>query len=164
MDYSQVPAVTRWLHETAGVLVRQAAAQAAQAAVRFGGQNGAWMLVQAIWSRVLAQALDARHGGAFAILPGDITHHVSFKYESRGVDLGRALSDFWLASVAATDSSDREQIRRWMASKDRLFAFADLVASLANVDGCVGLSPDLVVRGFGGEVSVDAWPMPEDGV
>lgn len=154
-DYASVPTISKWLWETAGCLVSKAATQATEASMRFGGQNGMLTLVMTVWSRVLAQAVDARHGGAFAILRPPIANHVSFKYKSRGVDLGGAISDFWLHSVAAFDSNDREQLRLWMVSKDRLLATADLVASLANVDGCVGLSPDLVVQGFGGEISVD---------
>jgi sensor domain DACNV-containing protein len=155
IDYSHVPAVAEWLRETAGSLVGKSAAQAAQASVRFGGQYGVWTLVTAVWARILAQTIDARHGGTFAILRGEMAKHVACKYASHGLDLGRTINDFWLASVAATDADDREQLRLWMASKDRLFATADLVASLASVDGCVVLSPDLVVQGFGGEISVD---------
>jgi hypothetical protein len=154
-EFSIVPTISKWLQETARCLVGKTAIRKTEASLRFGGQTGMMHLVTGVWSHVLAQVVDARHGGSFAILRPPTANYVSFKYKSPVLDLGCAISNFLLNSIIASESNDREQLRLWMVSRDRLLATMNLVASLANVDGCVVLSPDLVVQGFGGEISVD---------
>jgi hypothetical protein len=110
-------------------------------------------LVIAVWSQVLARCVNARHGSAFVILdPQDTTNTVRFQYGMESLDIGEAIVDFLLASIKATDSQKPEDHRSWLRYHNMFRKQVDVISSIANIDGCVALTPDLRLFGFGGEI------------
>ncbi len=151
---SSVPGVLEWYRNLATELHQRVIGIVPKAGGYFGGNM--LMLVGAIWSQVLSGCVSERHGGAFMIInPERINDNVRFNYNVERVDLGEAIVKFWLASIEATDSMESRDLRLWLSRHNQFRKQIDVVSSLANVDGCVCLTPDLKVLGFGGEILVD---------
>ena len=149
-----VPGVREWHRTLATELQRRVAEIVPAKKGRFGGNM--FMLVGAVWSQVLSGCVAKGHGGAFIILdPEKSDGNVLFNYLLEKPDLGETIVKFWLASIEATDSMESRDLRLWLRRHNQFRKQIDVVSSLANVDGCVCLTPDLKVLGFGGEILVD---------
>lgn len=118
-----------------------------------------------LWSEVLTFTLEARHGGAFVILPElgctpqDVSHRYGIQCNFPGSGgLGLVFADLLGACDdvrEAQTAEQREETRdRWSGALQSLDALAKCVADLTNVDGCVVLDWQLNVLGFGGEIRV----------
>jgi len=151
VSFSVVPDVHEWLDRAADSLKNRMRVSESESQLELHLLG----LVDAVWSHVLANVVSARHGGTLAILPDPLPgNFVHLEYEVESLDLGAAITTFCEASIAGTRQPEIETFGTWLAARDALFATASQVAGLANVDGCVWLSPELSVVGFGGEIRV----------
>jgi hypothetical protein len=149
---SIVPGVKAWYESLADRLHKKVISINPKAAGYFHDELHS--LVAAVWSQILVRCVNARHGGAFVIAePNGDT--IRCKYRVHEPDLGESIVQFWLACVEATSKPTQDNQRLWLRRHNQFRKQLDAVSSLANVDGCVCLSPDLKVLGFGGEIQVD---------
>jgi hypothetical protein len=164
VDYGLVEQVSElWREFASRVLDRIAAKRGEDSREYFGGAVTLADFTHKAWSRVLASAMERRHGGTFVVLPGsgrpadfDIqcTHDTSIAF-------GEKIQDFWDTCIEHSltvnkDSDARERADHdWNWKRAAVFAKADIVSGLSSVDGCVVLDKDLRVSGFGGEILVD---------
>jgi hypothetical protein len=113
-----------------------------------------------IVSRMLSVTVQARHGGAFVVLPGNeldaIRHGIRLKYSASGLDLGLDASRFCIASLDCMNSgtATEQQLREWSVLREKMMTNAEAAGNLSGVDGCVVLNQHLQVCGFGGEILV----------
>jgi len=130
----------------------------------FGGASGVGSIINVMLRRLLDTTVDLRHGGAFVILPdadpNTENFDISCKFPLEHPDLGEDITKYWSThiqashsktdSIAEYDSSLRSSYR----SKARLLNNFDAVANLSTADGCVVLTKNLRVIGFGGSILV----------
>ncbi|MBP3955375.1 hypothetical protein J8F10_08790 [Gemmata sp. G18] len=109
-----------------------------------------------VLARMLRAAVEARHGGAFVLLPPGVTKPESCKlrvlHRTTDLHLGRDLEEH----CAACQDADgrRSSIATAEQSRAKLLTNADMVANFSMVDGCVVLGQDLRVFGFGAKIEV----------
>lgn len=166
---SAIPALREWSFRVAKVLHTKAIERALGiegAGQYFAGAPGLSSIIKTMLSRLLASCLERRHGGAFAILPGEEpdpdTFGISCKYPLETLDIGDDLANYWLTHVQATaikkqgvDEYDRH-LSLCNRSKAQLFTNNDVVSSLSAADGCVVMTEQLRILGFGGNIAVSA--------
>ncbi len=162
VDYGLVQQVSDlWREFASAVLDRIASTRGDLTRQYFGGAATLADFTHKAWSRVLASAMERRHGGTFVVLPGsgrpeDCDIRCTY---SPGVAFGDAIQEFWdtcIEHFLARDSDARELAdHAWNWRRAAVFAKADIVSGLSSVDGCVVLDRDLRVTGFGGEILVD---------
>ena len=162
VDYGLVDQVSElWKAFAALVLDRIAAKRGDPARQYFGGADTLADFTHKAWSRVLASAMERRHGGTFVVLPGsgrpeDFDIRCTY---APSIEFGAAVHDFWdtcIEHFLAKDSAAGEQADHdWNWRRSAVFAKADIVSGLSSVDGCVVLDRNLRVSGFGGEILVD---------
>ncbi len=162
VDYGLVEQVSElWKTFAARVLDRIAEKRGDPARQDFGGADTLADFTHKAWSRVLASAMERRHGGTFVILPGsggpeDFDIRCT---NAPSIEFGATVHDFWdtcIEHFLAKDSAAREQADHdWNWRRSAVFAKADIVSGLSSVDGCVVLDRNLRVSGFGGEILVD---------
>lgn len=119
-------------------------------------------LVQSVLHRMLDHVLEQKHGGTICILPKNDTTSLKIKHEVSGPDLGELCGDFWGYCARGHEAlrANEEAIALLGTAADyyREKAGLDLkiraVASLANVDGCLVLGPNLETLGFGAKILV----------
>jgi hypothetical protein len=124
-------------------------------------------ILQNTWGRVLRKAIDAKHGGAFLILPqiiGNTTrekikneYKIDLKFPINNLNLSSDVINFW-------KSCDNDFVKEigvpqfnpqdWYKQKHFLEAKIEGLANLANIDGCVVLDALLNVLGFGAEILI----------
>jgi hypothetical protein len=135
--------------------------------VRRGGQPAATVVgdpmhsqlfIHAL-SRMLRTAVEARHGGAFVLLPGETPDPWAFdihvKYLASHLDLGLDAVNFWLGCVDyARSNADESLLRHSVVLRTKMLTDAEFAGNLSAVDGCVVLNRRLQVCGFGGEIRV----------
>jgi hypothetical protein len=113
-----------------------------------------------IMSRMLRIAIEARHGGAFVIIPTDSSDANAFgirlKYPTSNLDLGLNAINYWLACVeyVKSETTDNSLLRRTIVSRSKMLTEAEVAGNLSGVDGCVVLNRKLQVCRFGGEILV----------
>ena len=162
VDYGLVEQVAElWKKFAAGVLDRIAARRGDDARQHFGGAVTLADFTHKAWSRVLASAMDRRHGGTFVVLPGSgrpADFDIQCAHDT-SIPFGEKILDFWDTCIEHSltkDSDAREQADHdWNWKRAAVFAKADIVSGLSAVDGCVVLDRELRVSGFGGEILVD---------
>jgi hypothetical protein len=112
--------------------------------------------VRALWSHVLREAIQVRHGGAFVVVPDPLRAPIEMKYPTRPLPLGVELSQLWIAlsrayhllgTDRAADALEQTRLRR-----HRLWSSAASVAHLSALDGCVVLDRRMTDHGFGGTI------------
>lgn len=118
--------------------------------------------VRRTWTSILRTACSARHGGCFLIVPADFEDGdrlLNVKYGSASDGLLRCLQARaaiepppWGHSRGEQDVLSESCVDASSLDRD-LARAADLVASLAAVDGAVVLRRDLTVIGFGAEIT-----------
>lgn len=136
------------------VLDRLAARHGEEARAHFGGVGVLAAVVEEFWSQILQTALAARHGATFVLLPDRELPDVAIRYQIRPLDLRDCVYEFWEACVVAHmtaegDTLDRDAVLQWQRAKVRMRAVARAVGNLSQVDGCVVLTSQLQVLGFG---------------
>jgi hypothetical protein len=111
------------------------------------------------FSRIIGRTIALGHGGCFVVLPHDHGHppRAFPRYHSSGLNLAQAATGF--AEACATRKSrsglpDRELRWREDLAWRKLLAAADTVSRCSCVDGCVVLTRQLEMIGFGGEIKV----------
>jgi hypothetical protein len=116
--------------------------------------------VRALWSHVLRQAAQLRHGGAFVVVPDPRQAPIALKYPTAPLALGGELAKLWLALARAHDllgskfaAEALEQNRVW---RHQLWSTAASVGHLSAFDGCVLLDRRMTVHGFGGTIETGA--------
>lgn len=169
-DYWMVPAVKRFREQLAEHLEQALVERVGEDARKlFGGSKG-YVPILAVLSTMLRVAVDARHGGAFVLIPCESRDCKPFdihpKYVARELDLTGHIIDFWCACEEAAQT-DRyaNVIRSWTLRKATKLLAAEAVGNLSCVDGCVVLNRRLQLCGFGGEIQVsdqDAKDAPRD--
>ena len=153
IPFFYVPGVNEWSRNVATNLHKRVVEKVPTAKGYFG--DNMFMLVNTVWSQVLSGCVSERHGGVFVIIdPESIDGHVHFKYPMQ-LDLGDAIIKFWLECIEGIDGKENRELELWLRRRNQFLKQIDGVSSLANVDGCVCLTPDLKVLGFGGEILVD---------
>lgn len=155
--YAIVSIVRRWFEDLAATFMEQTGTLADAAAQADRGD--ATTIFDSVWSFVLSTTVQHRHGGAFAVLPVDISRApIHLTYPAERLDLMKAALRFWECCfdpekiVGGADARSRAQ--SWESSRRRMFSAARALADLANVDGCVVLDRRLRLFGFGGEIRV----------
>ena len=149
-----VPGVNDWFRIVATDLLERAEQARFGAKTYFVGNT--YMLIASVWSQVLSGCVSQRHGGAFVIInPRTFDRKIRLNYGLEQADLGEDIVKFWLATIEAIDSGEKRDLELWLRRHNYFRKQVDIVSSLANVDGCVCLTPDLRVLGFGGEILVD---------
>lgn len=162
VDYGLVEQVSElWKEFSARVLGRITPKWGEDAQQHFGGAVTLADFTHKAWSRVLASAMERRHGGTFVVLPGSgrpEDFDIRCTYDTN-IALGQNIQDFWDTCIEHSltkDSDERERADHdWNWKRAAVFAKADIVSGLSSVDGCVVLDRDLRVSGFGGEILVD---------
>lgn len=98
-------------------------------------------------SHMLHLAIDKGHGGAFVILPNSMNTlegaKIACKYSARGIDL-----------IDSIRSAVIEQGAARTKAQSQLHSDIAALSELSAVDGCVVLTRDLKLLGFGGEIRV----------
>ncbi len=128
---------------------------------RFAGINGRThqlgLPINFALSRIVAKMREAGRGGAL-IFPSekDSTWIEAGVFKTRVTGLGDALHSFYASSLAAGAAKAIEEFRSALAQRQNalqmILRFADCVASLSRVDGCVVLEPNLDVVAFGAKI------------
>lgn len=149
---NQISYVREWYDETSDRL-------------GFGGTPIGGRLVRWIWGNILRAVCNARHGGCFLIVPEatDLSSMpITIKYrlgverlqdvlrERMAVEPALSRHVHGCADLAISVLDDSHFIERDVAR------IADLVASLAAVDGAVVLRRDWKIVGFGAEITETA--------
>jgi len=117
-----------------------------------------------VLSRMLRRAVDARHGGAFIFLP-DLPQDgrdfgLTVLYRTTDLDLGGDLVKQWQAYGDVANSRDKadfgQAIRTAEVRRSKILTDCDAVANFSAVDGCVVLTYDLRLLGFGAKIRVSS--------
>jgi Probable sensor domain DACNV len=122
---------------------------------RFGGRDSMVEMVADLIGRILDGMVTARHGGALVILPREGLNCVDLRWPVRNLNLAATAADYWEACMKASDSLTEQTVRDYLVRRDHLLHLVRSVTQLTEADGCVVLSPELEVVGFGGEITVD---------
>jgi hypothetical protein len=112
-----------------------------------------------LWCGLLREAMQIRHGGAFAVVPSAIKAPIDIKFPLAPHDLGGELIDVWKSHCSVYKGEIRREIERNVEDKrvrtHRLLSARRCVAALSATDGCVVIDRELVVRGFGGSIKLE---------
>jgi hypothetical protein len=122
---------------------------------RFGGRDSMVEMVADLIGRILDGMVTARHGGALVILPREGLNCIDLRWPVRNLNLAATAADYWEACMKASDSLTEQTVRDYLVRRDHLLHLVRSVTQLTEADGCVVLSPELEVVGFGGEITVD---------
>jgi hypothetical protein len=115
-----------------------------------------------VLSIMLRRAADARHGGAFIFLPVGAAkgedYGIKILYPTTNLDLGDDLVKQWHAFGDVAKSGTKEEyeqaIRTAERRRSKTMTDTEAVANFSAVDGCVVLTRDLRVLGFGAKIDV----------
>ena len=155
--YAIVSVVRKWFEDLAGTFLEQTSTVID--ADKYEDRGDAAAIFDAVWSFVLSTTVQAQHGGAFVVLPGDLAHApIHLSYPAQKLDLMKGALRFWEACYdpdkVETGVDARAMSAVWESARRRMFSSARALADLANVDGCVVLDRRLRLSGFGGEIRV----------
>lgn len=107
-----------------------------------------------IWGTMLSDAISARHGGAFVVLPDCNCRFVHARFPATSKLFGAFESQ--AKFVAAGEPSLVET--RWLLYREHLLRLARMIGRLSATDGCVIFDRTLDMRGFGAKISVTETP------
>jgi hypothetical protein len=115
-----------------------------------------------ILSRLLRKAVEARHGGAFIFLPSAPStgnqYGLRILYPTSGLDLGENIVKQWTVYGEVANKHDKpgydDAIRKAEVLRSKTLTDSEAVGNLSAVDGCVVLTHDLRVLGFGAKIDV----------
>jgi hypothetical protein len=101
-----------------------------------------------VWATAMSDAINARHGGAFIILPKESSQYVESRYEA-SCDLFTAFSST-VESVLKMNIQDVAPI--WLLYREHVLRVAHMVGRLSATDGAVVLNRSMRVLGFGAKI------------
>ena len=114
----------------------------------FGGSTR--NIVGAVWAQILRQTVNRGHGGTFVILGSEDTNgHIRPNNVVSRPHIGQEIVALWKNSVELKDPD--QWLRLYTPFRRKISA----VSNLANIDGCVCLSPDLKVISFGSRIAIE---------
>jgi hypothetical protein len=120
-----------------------------------------------VFTRIIRRIVDDAHGGCLVVLPPGVSADaidVKIAYPVTGTNLSAALSRLWEACAANRAAADKAEAqdacRREEWCWQQLLTTADLLRRAAAVDGCVVLSRDLSLLGFGAEIVIRDAALP----
>lgn len=134
----------------------------------FPGTHAAHDVIIALWSQLLFNAMNRRHGGTFILLPATPSptqeelkkvYHIEGNHFIAGEQLKEHVTEFFLSCIdcgvpiggaVACNKADR-----WMRRRDRLLKQVNAISDLSAIDGCVVLDSHLNVCTFGAKLGVD---------
>lgn len=157
--YAIVSVVRRWFEELAATFMEQTSTLIDVNADGVTDVGDAAAIFDAVWSFVVATAVQEHHGGAFVVLPGNLkSSPIHVTYPAEQLDLMKAALQFWNScydpETVRNGPEARSKAQAWESARRRVFSSARALADLANVDGCVVLDRRLRLYGFGGEIRV----------
>jgi hypothetical protein len=117
-----------------------------------------------VLSKMLRKAVDARHGGAFIFLPSSPSAENDFglkiPYSTEALDLGDDIVKQWHAFADVVSDHAKEgyeqAIRKAEVLRSKTLTDSDAVGNFSAVDGCVVLTHDFRVLGFGAKIMVSS--------
>lgn len=126
------------------------------------GSYRVWSPFPTLLCGMLQAALDGGHGGAFVILPTDQRtvddFDIHVKYRAKDLDLATRMIRFWVHCIECHEKIGSPQypeaVRVWNTELRKLYADAEALGELSQVDGCVVLNHYLQLCGFGAEIRV----------
>jgi hypothetical protein len=160
--YFHVPGVFAFREQLAQRLEQELLHLEGDDAQTFFGGSRYSTPIPVILSRMLRVAVEARHGGAFVIIPSDSCNPLDFgikpKYQAEDLDLGADMVRFWSACAAAQRKYEQQgytdAIRQCNVTRAKMLTDAEAVGNLSCVDGCVVLNRRLQLCGFGANIGV----------
>jgi hypothetical protein len=113
-----------------------------------------------VLSRLLRTAADARHGGAFVFLPNDgrdpADYGLTIHYRTTSLDLGGDLVEQWVCCLQSAEQhgtpEEKITLRRSESLRVKLLTNTEAVGHFSRIDGCVVLTRDFKVLGFGAKI------------
>jgi hypothetical protein len=119
-----------------------------------------WRPLLTVLSRLLRTAANARHGGAFVFLPDasrdPAEYGLKILYRTTSLDLGADLVEQWVTCLQSSQqygNPERENtLRRSEVLRVKLLTNAEAVGHFSCVDGCVVLTREFNVLGFGAKI------------
>lgn len=130
-------------------------------AIRYDWRLKGWPSSLHLLSKLLRTAADARHGAAFVFLPGagrdPFEYGLEILYRTTSLDLGADLAETWIAyleSLQQRDPTERnhDAVFRSARFRARLLTNVEAVGHFSCVDGCVVLTDEFKVLGFGAKI------------
>ena len=117
-----------------------------------------------VLSRLLRIAADSRHGGAFVFLPDSrrapADYGLKTLYRTTSLDVGADLIEQWVCCLQSSQqdgTAERENtLRRSEILRAKLLTNTEAVAHFSRVDGCVVLTREFNVLGFGAKIDAPA--------
>jgi len=111
-------------------------------------------------SRMLRAATDARHGGAFIFLPDGrcdpIEYGLNVLHRTSTLDLGADLIEQWVCCLQFCQqhgtAEQERMLRRSEVLRAKLLTNTEAVGLLSCIDGCVVLTREFNVLGFGAKI------------
>jgi hypothetical protein len=160
------PPVREWLDQVAKAFVQQISDHEGSSDYPVPGPDGGGVDLIILWSRVLREAVNRRHGGAFVILPdGRHDDKVHAKYKVKEFDLGGdlrrawcSLRTVWRALEIRTDPNLVDHLEDERQAVHKLCSASRSIGQMSATDGCVILDRHLRLLGFGGEIHVEDEP------
>jgi hypothetical protein len=160
VPYSCVPGVRTLLNNLSERLLDRLIATKGEDARKWFG-HGIYQFLDRVLAHSLEHATDLGHGGAFVVLPTAEGNVDAFDIQCQfpaSLSLGRSISDFWCACVDWAETKGEENresaLHHWRWRRERVFASAAAIAGLSAVDGCVVLTRNLDLLGFGGVIGL----------
>lgn len=119
-----------------------------------------WRPLLQVLSRLLRTAADARHGGAFVFLPDEnrdpADYGLKILYRTTSLDLGADLVEQWVCCLQSNEqygTPERENtLRHSEVLRNKLLTNTETVSHFSRVDGCVVLTREFNVIGFGAKI------------
>lgn len=119
-----------------------------------------WRPLLQVLALILRTAADTRHGGAFIFLPAPqrdpVEYGLSILYRTTSLDLGGDLVEQWVTCLQSSQqhgTPDREKtLRLSEVLRTRLLTNTEAVGYFSSVDGCVVMTSDFDVLGFGAKI------------
>jgi hypothetical protein len=152
---SSAPGISLVAGLSARIAIKQLQALHPEAGERYGCAASYGTMLNSLLAQSITQMRRARHGGTILVMPEDAGGLVKFKHQfAEPMRFGTSAKDYWLAWLDAKPPQVINFYRLEMLNAARV------VAALANVDGCVGLTNAYDVAGFGGEIQAMEAQLP----
>jgi len=153
---SSAKPVRRWASTTAeGVALRIRREAGSERDFSGGLRSHLENMLFDLLARILEAAVYQRHGAAIALLPKTgWQRHIHFEHAAAGVDVGRMAVGYWGAFLQGQQSEPGATLRLPHTKRVEILLGCNSLAWVANIDGYVGLSEELALWGFGGEILV----------
>ena len=156
-DYAAVPGVKFFEEGITNYLKKRLKKNVSKIGCKmFGGIGRISELVPVILSRMIRVAVEGKRGGVFIIIPSKSAekHGVELKYKTKKIDLGKNMIEFWRSCINEPKKSSDGAYRDWFIKKTKMLIDAEAVGGFSCIDGCVVLTRELRLCGFGGKIDI----------